>query len=116
MLNCSCIYCFPTDLVSPDRMKNEYNQIPAHPKSSKLLSAPYLPTKDIENQDPGNLEMGRKAPVRPGVSRLPVLAKCLRLQTPSDFTQSHCRWEEKPLTVSASLTSCRFKCFFYLIG
>ncbi|KAM9350956.1 uncharacterized protein troap, partial [Symphorus nematophorus] len=45
--------------------------------------------------------MGRKAPVRPGVSRLPVLAKSLHLQTPSDFSQSHCTWEEKPLAGKA---------------
>ncbi len=92
------------------RMKNEHNKMPAHTKPSKLLSAPLLSDRDIENRDPGVSETGRKAPVRPGVSRLPVLAKSLRLQTPSDFTQSHCRWEEKPLAVSASLPSCT--CFF----
>ena len=74
--------------------------MPAHPKSSKPLCAPHLSKQDIENKDPGNLEMGKKAPVRPGVSRLPVLAKSLPLQTPSDFSQSHCTWEEKPLAVS----------------
>ncbi|XP_044068282.1 uncharacterized protein LOC122883538 isoform X2 [Siniperca chuatsi] len=83
------------------RMKNEHNKIPARAKPSKLLSAPHLSDRDIENQDPGNSEMGRKAPVRPGVSRLPVLAKSLRLQTPSDFSQSHCTWEEKPLAGKA---------------
>ncbi|XP_070696215.1 nucleolar and coiled-body phosphoprotein 1 [Pempheris klunzingeri] len=83
------------------RVKNEHNKMPAHPKSTKLLSAPHLPIQDAENQDPGNSDTGRKAPVRPGVSRLPVLAKSLRLQTPSDFTQSHCRWEEKPLAGKA---------------
>lgn len=92
-------------------MKNGQNKMPVHPKSSKLLSAPHLPDQDIENQDPGSSEMGRKAPERPGVSRLPVLAKSLRLQTPSDFTQSHCRWEEKPLAVSASFPSRRLKCY-----
>ncbi|KAL7398265.1 hypothetical protein ABVT39_007019 [Epinephelus coioides] len=79
------------------RTKNEHNKMPPHPKPSKLLSAPPLSNQNIENQDPGNSEMGRKAPVRPGMSRLPVLAKSLHLQTPSDFSQSHCRWEEKPL-------------------
>ncbi|KAM6929447.1 uncharacterized protein troap isoform 2-T2 [Lycodopsis pacificus] len=79
------------------RTNNGHNKVPAHPKPSKLLSAPHLSNKNIENQDPGISEIGRKAPVRPGVSRLPVLAKSLRLQTPSDFSQTHCRWEEKPL-------------------
>ncbi|XP_074498630.1 uncharacterized protein troap [Sebastes fasciatus] len=79
------------------RTKNEHNKMPAHPKPSKLLSVPHLSNQNIENRDPGSSELGRKAPVRPGVSRLPVLAKSLRLQTPSDFSQSHCRWEEKPL-------------------
>ncbi|KAK9515409.1 hypothetical protein VZT92_026059 [Zoarces viviparus] len=79
------------------RTKNGHNKVPAHPKPSKLLSAPHLSNKNIENQDPGISGIGRKAPVRPGVSRLPVLAKSLRLQTLSDFSQTHCRWEEKPL-------------------
>ncbi|XP_051281743.1 uncharacterized protein troap isoform X1 [Dicentrarchus labrax] len=79
------------------RMKNEHNKMPAHPKPSKLLSAPHPPNQDIENKNPGNSEIDKKAPVRAGVSRLPVLAKSLRLQTPSDFSQSHSRWEEKPL-------------------
>ncbi|XP_031701173.1 uncharacterized protein troap [Anarrhichthys ocellatus] len=79
------------------RTKNGHNKVPAHPKPSKPLSAPHLSNKNIENQDPGISEIGRKAPVRLGVSRLPVLAKSLRLQTPSDFIQTHCRWEEKPL-------------------
>ncbi|XP_073327139.1 uncharacterized protein troap [Pagrus major] len=83
------------------RLKNENNRMPAHPKSSKLLSAPHLPNQDTENKDPENSEVGRKAPVRPGGSRLPVLAKSLHLQTPSDFSQSHCRWEEKPLAGKA---------------
>ncbi|XP_054465668.1 uncharacterized protein troap isoform X3 [Anoplopoma fimbria] len=79
------------------RTKNEHNKVPAHPKPSKLLPTTHLSNQNIENQDPGISEMCRKAPQRPGVSRLPVLAKSLRLQTPSDFSQSHCRWEEKPL-------------------
>ncbi|XP_045899663.1 uncharacterized protein LOC123967590 isoform X4 [Micropterus dolomieu] len=83
------------------RMKNEHNKMPAPQKSSKLMSAPHVSNRDIENQDPGNSEMGRKAPVRPGGSRLPVLAKSLHLQAPSDFSQSHCRWEEKPLAGKA---------------
>ncbi|KAM7411997.1 hypothetical protein PAMA_021798 [Pampus argenteus] len=83
------------------RMKNEHNKMPADPKPFKHVSATHVPNKDIENRDPGSSETGRKAPVRPGVSRLPVLAKPLRLQTPSDFTQSHCRWEDKPLAGKA---------------
>ncbi|XP_042266328.1 uncharacterized protein LOC121896470 isoform X1 [Thunnus maccoyii] len=83
------------------RMKNEHNKMPADPKPFKHVSATHLPNKDIENQDPGNSEVGKKAPVRLGVSRLPVLAKSLRLQTPSDFTQSHCGWEDKPLAGKA---------------
>ncbi|XP_041654542.1 protein Daple [Cheilinus undulatus] len=83
------------------RMKNETNKMPSHPKPSKLQSAPHLSDQNIENQDPGNSQAGRKAPVRPGVSRLPVLAKSLRLQTPSDFSQSHCQWEDKPLSGKA---------------
>ncbi|XP_040913930.1 uncharacterized protein LOC121194866 isoform X3 [Toxotes jaculatrix] len=79
------------------RMKNEHNKMPVDTKASKLVSSPHLSKKDSENKDPGSSEMGRKAAVRPGVSRLPVLAKSLRLQTPCDFSQSHCRWEEKPL-------------------
>uniref|UniRef100_UPI0037E8D6AE uncharacterized protein troap n=1 Tax=Semicossyphus pulcher TaxID=241346 RepID=UPI0037E8D6AE len=83
------------------RMKNEHNKMPAQLKASKLQSALKLPDQNIENQDPGSSQMGRKAPVRPGISRLPVLAKSLHLQTPSDFSQSHCRWEEKPLAGKA---------------
>ncbi|XP_044208796.1 uncharacterized protein LOC122983106 isoform X2 [Thunnus albacares] len=83
------------------RMKNEHNKMPADPKPFKHVSATHLPNKDIENQDPGSSEVGKRAPVRPGVSRLPVLAKSLRLQTPSDFTQSHCGWEDKPLAGKA---------------
>ncbi|XP_041802369.1 uncharacterized protein LOC121613149 isoform X2 [Chelmon rostratus] len=83
------------------RMKNEHNKMPAHSKPTKPLSEPHLLKQDVENKHPGNSDVGRKAPVRPGVSRLPVLAKSLRLQTPSDFSQSHCRWEEKPLAGKA---------------
>ncbi|XP_034550663.1 uncharacterized protein troap [Notolabrus celidotus] len=79
------------------RMKNEHNKMPAQKKPCKPKSAPHLPDHNTENQDPENSQKGKKTPVRPGGSRLPVLAKSLRLQTPSDFSQSHCRWEEKPL-------------------
>ncbi|XP_034392834.1 uncharacterized protein troap isoform X4 [Cyclopterus lumpus] len=80
------------------RSMNEHNKIPAHPKPSKQFSTPHLSNQNIEIQDPGISETGRKAPVQPGVSRLPVLARSLRFQTPSDFSQSHCRWEEKLLS------------------
>ncbi|KAK2851342.1 hypothetical protein Q5P01_007618 [Channa striata] len=83
------------------RMKNEHNKMIGDPKSFKLQLPPHLSKKDAENQDPGSAEMTRKTPVQPGVSRLPVLAKSLRLQTPSDFSESHCRWEEKPLAGKA---------------
>uniref|UniRef100_A0A8C4F8Q9 Uncharacterized protein n=1 Tax=Dicentrarchus labrax TaxID=13489 RepID=A0A8C4F8Q9_DICLA len=82
---------------SPVLRQQSQNKIRTHPKPSKLLSAPHPPNQDIENKNPGNSEIDKKAPVRAGVSRLPVLAKSLRLQTPSDFSQSHSRWEEKPL-------------------
>lgn len=75
--------------------------MPADPESSKHISVSHPPNGDIENQDPGSSEAGGKASVRPGISRLPVLAKSFRLQTSSDFPQSHHRWEEKPLAVSA---------------
>ena len=96
-------------------MKNEHNKMPADPKLSKPVSASHLSKQDSENKDPGSSEKGTKTPVRPGVSRLPVLAKSISLQTPCDFNQSHCRWEEKSLAVSASFLSCRFKCFFFII-
>ncbi|XP_076597786.1 uncharacterized protein troap isoform X2 [Chaetodon auriga] len=83
------------------RMKNEQNKMAAHSKPTKLLSEPHPLKQDMENKHPGKSDMGMKAAVRPGVSRLPVLAKSLRLQTPSDFSQSHCRWEEKPLAGKA---------------
>lgn len=101
------------DCFSPHRAKNEQNKMPAHPKPSKLLSAPHLSKQNIENQVPGPSEIGGKAPVRPGVSRLPVLARSLHLPTPSDFSQSHSRWEAKPLAVGASFMSCRLKSILF---
>ncbi|XP_026223688.1 uncharacterized protein troap isoform X2 [Anabas testudineus] len=83
------------------RMRNEHNKMTANPKPFKLQSAPHPSKKDSENQDPRVSEIGKKTSLRPGVSRLPVLAKSLHLQTPSDFSQSHCRWEEKPLAGKA---------------
>ncbi|XP_074537737.1 uncharacterized protein troap [Halichoeres trimaculatus] len=86
------------------RMKNQQNKMPSQSKPYKPQPTPHIPDKNIENKDPENAQIGRKPPVRPGVSRLPVLAKSLHLQTPSDFSQSHCRWEEKPLAGKAKKT------------
>ncbi|XP_035761579.1 uncharacterized protein LOC102779427 isoform X2 [Neolamprologus brichardi] len=83
------------------RMKNEQNKKVTDTKPSKPMSASHLSNKNIENKDPGSSATGKKAPLRAGISRLPVLAKSLHLQTPSDFSQSHCRWEEKPLARKA---------------
>lgn len=107
--------CDKADRFSFFRMKNEQNKKVADPKPSKPMSASHLSNKDIENKDPGSSATGKKAPLQAGISRLPVLAKSLHLQTPSDFSQSHCRWEEKPLAVSISFWSCRFP-YFYLLG
>lgn len=82
-------------------MKNEHNKMQTDSKPFKLHCASKPLNHDGENRDPVNSEMGRKALIRPGVSKLPVLAKSLRLQTSSDFSQSHNRWEEKPLAVSS---------------
>lgn len=107
--------CDKADRFSFFRMKNEQNKKVADPKPSKPMSASHLSNKDIENKDPGSSATGKKAPLQAGISRLPVLAKSLHLQTPSDFSQSHCRWEEKPLAVSISFWSCSFP-YFYLLG
>lgn len=85
-------------------MKDEQTKM-NHPKSPKL--ATHHSNQD-ENKDPQKSAAGKKAPVRPGVSRLPVLAKSLHLPTPSNFSLSNCKWEEKPLAVSVSFSS-RFK-------
>ncbi|XP_062247101.1 uncharacterized protein troap [Platichthys flesus] len=83
------------------RLKNEHNKILADRKPSKPVTAPHLSKQDNENKDPGSADTCRKGAVRPTVSRLPVLAKSLPLQTPVDFTQSHRRWEGKPLAGKA---------------
>uniref|UniRef100_A0A668A6H3 Uncharacterized LOC115362528 n=1 Tax=Myripristis murdjan TaxID=586833 RepID=A0A668A6H3_9TELE len=83
------------------RRKNEHNKMPVDLKPSKHVPVPHFSKRDVENQHPGSLETVQKAPVRAGVSRLPVLAKSFHLQTPSDFTHSHKRWEEKPLAGKA---------------
>uniref|UniRef100_A0A3Q4HCN6 Uncharacterized protein n=1 Tax=Neolamprologus brichardi TaxID=32507 RepID=A0A3Q4HCN6_NEOBR len=70
-------------------------------QSQNKIRTSHLSNKNIENKDPGSSATGKKAPLRAGISRLPVLAKSLHLQTPSDFSQSHCRWEEKPLARKA---------------
>uniref|UniRef100_A0A4W5QRD8 Tastin n=1 Tax=Hucho hucho TaxID=62062 RepID=A0A4W5QRD8_9TELE len=98
---------------SPNRMK--LNRMTADPKpGSKHSSVPH-PSKHpsvphghhskrgTENKVPAaTSDKVPKTPVRPLViSRLPVLAKSLPLQTPSDFTQSHKRWEENSLAGKA---------------
>lgn len=93
-------------LVLSPRMKNDNHKMAPDPKTFRLQFEPS--TQDGENQDPGNSKIDIKAPQRPAVSRLPVLAKSLRLQTPSNFCESHSRWEDKSLAVSSSLVSCRF--------
>uniref|UniRef100_A0AAZ3QUV7 Tastin n=1 Tax=Oncorhynchus tshawytscha TaxID=74940 RepID=A0AAZ3QUV7_ONCTS len=95
---------------SPNRMK--INRMTADPKPH--LSVPHPckhPTvphghhskRGTENKVPAaTSDKDSKPPVRPlGISRLPVLAKSLPLQTPSDFTQSHKRWEENSLAGKA---------------
>lgn len=78
------------------RLKNVQNKMPMQTASLK----PSHLSKQNENKDPAKAETVKKASLLPPVSRLPVPVKNLRLPTPSDFTQSHCKWEEKPLTVS----------------
>lgn len=82
-------------------MKNEQTN-GNHPKSPK--SATHYSKQD-ENQDPQKSAAGKKAPMHQGVSRLPVLAKSLHLPSHSNFSLSHCKWEEKPLAVSFSFFS-----------
>lgn len=94
-----CDISVPT--ILPCRMKNEHNMKQVEPKLSKVMSSLHLSNKDGENKDPA--ESSRKPPLQPGGSRLPVLAKSCKLQTPSEFKQSHYKWEEKPLTVSFSI-------------
>lgn len=84
------------DLSGTRRLKNAQNKMPMQTASVKL---PH-PLKLNENKNPANAETVKKALLLPRVSRLPVPIKNLHLKTPSDFTHSHCKWEEKPLTVS----------------
>uniref|UniRef100_A0A8C7ZHR8 Uncharacterized protein n=1 Tax=Oryzias sinensis TaxID=183150 RepID=A0A8C7ZHR8_9TELE len=81
------------------RVKNEHNKRQVDQKLNKPLAPSHLLNKDTENKDPS--ESGQKAPLQTGISKLPVLAKSLRLQMPSHFKQSHHRWEEKPLAGKA---------------
>lgn len=98
------------DWSDTHRLKNVQNKMPMQTVSVK----PSHLSKQNENKDPANTETVKKASLLPRVSRLPVPVKNLRLQTPSDFTQSHCKWEEKPLTVS--VFCCIFSCFnFYFL-
>ncbi|XP_072304721.1 uncharacterized protein [Eucyclogobius newberryi] len=78
------------------RTINEQNKMATEPKSSKTKSLHAL-QQNLQNQDPGRSGQIRPPHSCPAVSRLPVLAKSLHLQTPNEFTQSHCKWEDKPL-------------------
>lgn len=90
------------------RLKNVQNKMLMQTASVK----PPHPLKQNENKDPATAEKVKKAPLPTRVSRLPVPVKNLRLQTPSDFTQSHCKWEEKPLTVSNAFPLALVSFFF----
>lgn len=85
--------------------------MPVQTTSVQPSCSPNLSKKN-ENKDPANKDIVKKASVLPRVSRLPVPVKNLRLQTPFDFSQSHCNWEEKPLTVS-NVFLLLFIDFFY---
>nr|XP_046222147.1 uncharacterized protein LOC124046135 isoform X2 [Oncorhynchus gorbuscha] len=78
---------------------------PSVPHPGKHPSVPHghHSKRGTENKVPAaTSDKDPKPPVRPlGISRLPVLAKSLPLQTPSDFTQSHKRWEENSLAGKA---------------
>ena len=89
----------------PHRLKNEENRNPRDPRPSKNQSVPQFLKKDVENKKPGSTGNGQKTPVKPGSSRLPVLAKSLNLQISKEFAQSHTSWEDKPLAVSVSCPS-----------
>ncbi|XP_017161076.1 uncharacterized protein troap [Poecilia reticulata] len=86
------------------RMKNEHNIQQPEPKLSEGMSSLHLSKKGVENKDPG--EAGRKPPFQPGGSRLPVLAKSLKLQAPLVFKESHSKWEEKPLAGKTRKKAC----------
>ncbi|XP_015246611.1 PREDICTED: uncharacterized protein LOC107095149 [Cyprinodon variegatus] len=77
------------------RMTNEDNIEKAEPKLSKVMSSLHLSSKHGENKNPA--ESIRKPLLQQVGSRLPVLAKSLKLQVPSEFKQSYNKWEEKPL-------------------
>ncbi|CAL8251675.1 unnamed protein product [Arctogadus glacialis] len=79
------------------RLKNEENRIPGDSKPSKNETVPQFLKKDVENKTPGSIGNGQKTTVKPGSSRLPVLAKSLNLQISKEFAQFHKSWEDKPL-------------------
>uniref|UniRef100_A0A096LVA0 Uncharacterized LOC103141187 n=1 Tax=Poecilia formosa TaxID=48698 RepID=A0A096LVA0_POEFO len=87
-----------------EKMKNEHNIQQPEPKLSEGMSSLHLSKKGVENKDPG--EAGRKPPFQPGGSRLPVLAKSLKLQAPPVFKESHSKWEEKPLAGKTKKKTC----------
>ncbi|KAM9344290.1 uncharacterized protein troap [Pholidichthys leucotaenia] len=83
------------------RVSYEHNKKRVDSKPSKVLPASHLSNTDEENQDPGKSQTAKKPLGHASISRLPVLAKSLHLQTSSDFSQSHCKWEAKPLAGKA---------------
>uniref|UniRef100_A0A3P9QGU5 Uncharacterized LOC103467299 n=1 Tax=Poecilia reticulata TaxID=8081 RepID=A0A3P9QGU5_POERE len=87
---------------SPVLRQQTQNKI--QPKLSEGMSSLHLSKKGVENKDPG--EAGRKPPFQPGGSRLPVLAKSLKLQAPLVFKESHSKWEEKPLAGKTRKKAC----------
>ncbi|XP_054905314.1 uncharacterized protein troap isoform X2 [Poeciliopsis prolifica] len=86
------------------RMKSEHNIQQPEPKLSEVMSLLHLSKKGVENKDPG--EAGQKPSLQPGGSRLPVLAKSLKLQAPAVFKESHSKWEEKPLAGKTKKKAC----------
>uniref|UniRef100_A0A1A8JGX8 Uncharacterized protein n=1 Tax=Nothobranchius kuhntae TaxID=321403 RepID=A0A1A8JGX8_NOTKU len=79
------------------RTNNEQNKTRADAKLFKDIPTTRLSSKDCENKDPAGCV--RKPFMQPAVSRIPVLAKSLSLQTSSEF--KHMQWESKTLASKA---------------
>nr|XP_015823264.2 uncharacterized protein troap [Nothobranchius furzeri]XP_015823265.2 uncharacterized protein troap [Nothobranchius furzeri] len=79
------------------RTNNEQNKTRADAKLFKDIPTTHLSSKDCENKDPAGCV--RKPFMQPAVSRIPVLAKSLSLQTSSEF--KHMQWESKTLASKA---------------
>lgn len=80
------------------RLKSEQNKI-SDSKTSKVSLHPVR--HNLENRDPLKTVKVHPPHIQIGVSRLPVLAKSLQLQTPNEFTRSHSKYEEKPFAGKA---------------